>query len=368
MIKPDLFYKTLKRNGVNFFTGVPDSILKGFNNYLVKNASKNEHIIAANEGGAVALASGYHLATDKVALVYMQNSGLGNAINPLMSLADKDVYGIPMILLIGWRGEPGKKDEPQHMKQGRITIPMLKTMQIPNVILSDSSKQAEKQIFKAIEISKKQGMPYALIARRGLFSGLDNKIDSKKYKLSREEVLREIITLTDVKDILISTTGKTSRELYELQKEMNFKNPFFLNVGAMGHVSQIALGVALAKPKTRVICLDGDGSFIMHMGSLAINSKFASKNLIHVVLNNECHESVGGQPTSSDTVNFSKLVKACGYKNLFLIKNRTEISKLFGALNKIIGPVFVEVKINPGSRTNLGRPENFKKLRENFLL
>jgi len=273
MINCQRFYDTLLEKGIDFFTGVPDSLLKDFNSYIMDNAPKGKHIISANEGGAIALATGYHLATNKIGLVYMQNSGQGNAVNPLTSLADQDVYSVPMLLLIGWRGQPGEKDEPQHIKQGKVTLSLLETLGIPYEVLPDSIEDAEKSLEKAAEIAKGESRPYALVVRKGTFESyeLQKKIKTD-YELNREEAIKLVTNQLDSRDIVVSTTGKASRELFEYREELGQDHSKdFLTVGSMGHSSQIALGVALAKPDREIYCFDGDGAFIMQMGGACNN-------------------------------------------------------------------------------------------------
>lgn len=363
MINPKEFFKILKTNDISFFAGVPDSLLKNFCAYVTDNTNSSNHVITSNEGGAIALASGYHLATGKIALVYMQNSGLGNAINPLASLADPKVYSIPMLIMIGWRGEPGIKDEPQHEKQGEITPKLLKTMDIPFDILPTSFEAVKKIIKKASIHSKKHKTPYALLVKKGSFETYKLKKAVKNTcKLSREEAIKLITNALSPQDIVVATTGKAGRELFEHREGTNQGHEKdFLTVGSMGHTSQIAFGIALAKPKRRVYCLDGDGSAIMHMGHQAVIGKTAPRNLIHIILNNEAHDSVGEQPTAGNTINFPMIAKACGYKNVFSVKARVDLLKKLKQIKKTIGPVLLEVKINKGSRKDLGRPTKSPK-------
>jgi len=363
MIDPEELIKSLIERGVNLFTGVPDSLLINFISSLT-HLSRNgqNHLIAANEGNAIGLAIGNFLSTGKPAVVYMQNSGLGNAINPITSLADPDVFGIPMILMIGWRGEPGFPDEPQHLKQGKITEGQLMLMGIPYLILDPGSNINEivEQLFELL--SKRDG-PVALLVRSGAFRKLEilNYVESvreKKFQsnFSRENAIKEIINAIPENDILVVTTGKAGRELFDLRARQSHKQNAFLTVGGMGHCSSIALGVALAQPDRRVICIDGDGSMLMHLGALAIIGDLSPKNLIHVVLNNSSHESVGGQPTVAGKMNLQKLARACNYKKYYVIRNENEIPKLFNMNNNQVGPIFCEVIISNGSRSDLGRP------------
>lgn len=358
MIAPELFYKTLLEKGIDFFTGVPDSLLKNFCAYIDDHGPANKHVITANEGNAVALAVGYHLATGRTGAVYMQNSGLGNCVNPLTSLADRDVYNIPLLLIIGWRGEPGIKDEPQHIKQGRITTGQLDLLEIPYQIL-DAQSNLEETLNNLMTAENMNKGPVALLIRKKTFSEYKR---SKKcpydYTLKREEALRSILSQADTDDLIVSTTGKTSRELFELRKARSEKQCDFLTVGSMGHTSSIALGVAIGRPHRRVLCIDGDGSFIMHMGSLPIIGNLKPENLLHILLNNSAHESVGGQETVAGTMDISKIVKACGYQEYFQAGSTLEIEECWQKINKIKGPVLLEIKVCLGSREDLGRPDS----------
>jgi phosphonopyruvate decarboxylase len=352
MISSSDFYNSLKNKGIDFFAGVPDSLLKDFCAYLQDNAQKNRHIISANEGNAVGLALGHYLATGNPALVYMQNSGQGNAVNPLTSLADKEVYGIPILLLVGWRSEPGIKDEPQHAKQGRITLDLLKTLEIPYSILEDSF---EKNLEDALKYMKEKSSPYALIAKKGTFEEYKSKPIDSKYSLTREDALKIVLSRLE-KEVVVSTTGMLSRELFELreQSKQNHEKDFLV-VGGMGHASSIALGIALNSEK-QVYCLDGDGSVLMHMGSLAVNALANSKNFRHIVFNNGSHESVGGQPTAASDLNLADIAKSCSYKSVFIAENKEELEKEIQNLAKSEGPSFLEIKIKKGHRKDLGRP------------
>lgn len=371
MISPKDFFDTLRENEIEFFAGVPDSLLKDFCAYLSNNVKDKENIITANEGGAIALVSGYHLATGKTGLVYMQNSGQGNCVNPLISLADSEVYSIPMLLLIGWRGEPGKKDEPQHIKQGKITLELLKTLRIPYEILPDSTEKVRKTLERATRYLKKHKSPCAIIVKKETFEECSLKNKAKeKFDLSREQAIKLITNHLELKDIVVSTTGKTSRELFEYREELGQKHEKdFLTVGSMGHSSQIALGIALKKPKRKVYCFDGDGAFIMHMGGVAIIGQRYPKNFKHIVFNNGAHDSVGGQPTTGLEIDIPQVARACGYKAAFRVKNKEELERNLNKIKKIKGPVLLEVQVNKGSRKDLGRPtttplENKRKFME----
>ncbi|MDC1139012.1 phosphonopyruvate decarboxylase [Gammaproteobacteria bacterium] len=358
MIEPSSFYNELKKEEIDFFVGVPDSLLKNFCSFVDDNIEKDNHIIAANEGNAISIASGYHLATKKIPVVYMQNSGLGNCINPLTSLADKEVYSIPMLLIIGWRGEPGKKDEPQHLKQGRITREQLKILDIDYFVIDENTDE-KSCLEKVIKRINKNSSPVAILVRENTFKKYKLKNKQKTiYKLKREEAIKEIINLSNDSDIFISTTGKTSRELYEIRKNKGDAQKDFLTVGSMGHASSIALGVAIGLKKQRVICLDGDGSLIMHLGSLPIIGAISPKNLVHVILNNCAHESVGGQPTVANEIDFEKLSSALNYKNFFQSSNVKQINDCWSQLIDSEGPSLFLINIKSSSRKDLGRPES----------
>ncbi len=358
MIDPALFFDQLTARGIRMFTGVPDSLLKSLCAYIDDHGEPGRHIITANEGNAVALAAGFHMGTGKLAAVYMQNSGLGNALNPLASLCDPQVYSIPMLLIIGWRGEPGVKDEPQHIKQGRITKTQLETAEIPYRILTSESDAASvlDDLFLTM---KSQQTPVALLVRKDTF--IDYKSVKKKSateSLTREDALSCLLDQGRSDDLIVSTTGKTSRELFELRKKRGEAAMDFLTVGSMGHTSSIALGVALGKPNRRVICLDGDGSMIMHMGALPIIGSIAPVNLIHVVLNNGAHESVGGQATVARNMDFALLAQACGYRHYLSAACPEEIADAFSEDALLEGPVLFEILVKTGSRADLGRPSS----------
>jgi phosphonopyruvate decarboxylase len=372
MIEAEYFYQTLIKNGTGFFCGVPDSLLKNFCAYLTDHAGEENHIIAANEGGAVALAAGFHLATGKIPLVYMQNSGIGNAVNPLLSLADSDVYRIPLILLIGWRGEPGVKDEPQHLKQGKVTCSILEAMGIPYTVLADTQTELEKQLAACFACLSENSAPYALVVRKDFFAPYTpQNNEENRGELSREEAIEEILKCSEPGEIYFSTTGMASRELYELREKLGQGHgQDFLTVGSMGHASQIALAAALQKPEIAVTCLDGDGAVLMHLGSLAITGSRKPRNFRHILLNNGAHDSVGGQPTVGQMVDIPAIARACGYAEAVSVSGRTGLrSALAGQRTK--GPFFLEVKVRKGSRKDLGRPkstpvENKEALMETF--
>ena len=336
--------------------GVPDSLLKNFSSYAF---DQGNDLIAANEGSAIAIACGYHLATGKIPLVYLQNSGFGNTVNPLTSLADEEVYSIPVLLMIGWRGQPGINDEPQHIKQGRTQEAQLQALGIPYTILSDEEDEAASQLSKAFDVMRENSSPYALLVPPGSFGKYELQSVStvKEYPLKREEVLDLLVQKFGEQDVVVSTTGKTSRELFELRTK--YGQPHrqdFLTVGSMGHTSQIALGIALEKTKRTVFCIDGDGSVIMHMGGLAIIGEQKPGNFKHIVINNGAHESVGGQPTAGFSIDFGKIAEACRYRKVFRAENKESLSTILSDFMEQEGPVFLEIRTQLGARPDLGRP------------
>lgn len=360
MIKPQFFYNLLLDEGTDFFTGVPDSLLKNFCAYITDTAGKNSHIIAANEGCAVGLASGHYFATGNIPLVYMQNSGLGNTVNPLLSLADKEVYSVPMLLVIGWRGEPGVHDEPQHIKQGKVTCSLLDAMQIPYCVLETEEQDAALQVKKAYEYIRKESAPYALVIRKGTFDSYTLKSnEAVPARMSREEAIEKIILNAPANAAFVSTTGMASRELYELrEKHGENHSRDFLTVGSMGHASQIALGIALSKSDKTVFCIDGDGAAIMHLGALTTVGTQKPKNMIHIVLNNGAHDSVGGQPTAGRKIDLCAAACACGYAHAVRVDTAEELQLAVKNAQSFSAPVFIEVYVSKGSRPDLGRPKS----------
>ena len=357
-IKPTDFYDQLASHGVEFFTGVPDSLLKEFCLCIDDFIPKDKHIITANEGNAVALAAGYYLAQKSLPLVYMQNSGLGNAVNPLLSLCDPDVYSIPMLVMIGWRGEPGVKDEPQHAKQGKVQLKLLESMDIPYEIISKDDDQFEMKILSAVETAKNENRPAVLLIKKGTFEKYSKEIQKfDDQRMKREKTLEIVLENLDDNAIVVSTTGKTSREIFEIrEKRGQSHEQDFLTVGSMGHCSSIALGIALAKPHRQVVCIDGDGAMLMHLGSLTSIASLKPKNFRHILVNNEVHESVGGQETAAKNLDLSAIVEAMGSSKTFKAKTPTELKANITDFMECVGPSFLEVKIRPGSREDLGRP------------
>ena len=357
MIRPEFFIETLRDYGINFFAGVPDSLLKNICAYITDHFDAAHNIISANEGAAVGLAAGHYLATGEPACVYMQNSGEGNIINPIASLTDQEVYNIPVLLLIGWRGRPGVHDEPQHVKQGKITTGLLNVMSINYEVLSKEEDKASKQIEKAVNALKSKDM-FALVIEKDTFEEYKlQNVEVNDLSMSREEAIQTVAAALGEKDCIVSTTGMISRELFEYRAAMGQGHERdFLTVGSMGHASQIALGIALAQPKRRVWCFDGDGATIMHMGSMAIIANKSPKNYIHVVFNNGAHDSVGGQPTVGLKIDLPAVAKAVGYKAVHSVNNKVDLEAILNHVKAQDGPALLEVKVKKGNRKDLGRP------------
>ena len=387
------FMDVLSELGADLFTGVPDSLLVPFTDAVVgrygigttqkpkiwengldktcinlpnDDAAGKTHIVAANEGAAVGLAAGHYLATGKPSVVYMQNSGIGNAINPICSLLHDKVYGIPVIFVIGWRGEPGTKDEPQHEFQGEVTLKMLELVEIPYAVVTKEADMTREIADFKEHIANGRSVAFVVkkdaLVNDGEYyckidsnSGMEKSTPRSTEELSREDALKLILNQTLPGDVFVCTTGKLSREVYEYRKATDgVHGRDFLTVGSMGHCLMIALGIAIAKQHNRVFCLDGDGSMLMHMGSVAVAGVLSPKNLVHVVINNGAHESVGGMPAASKNLSLRNIALSCGYSSCFYVKSKDELVRLFE--NKFTGPVFVEVACNLDSRENLGRP------------
>lgn len=357
MIEQKIFADNLLKLGVEFITGVPDTLLNDFCLFVESNWDKEKHVIAANEGNAVALATGYYLTSDTVPLVYMQNSGLGNSVNPLLSLTHNNVYGIPMILLIGWRGEPGKKDHPQHKQQGELTPILLQDMNIPYMILTDNIHESIEALKWAVDETRRIDSPVALLAGKGILEKGEKDIvsDNTSGKLSREEAMKCVLEYLPNDTVYVASTGRATRELYALRELSGAPhNNDFLNVGAMGHTSSIALGIAMAKKNKTVVCFDGDSAAIMHLGALTTSGKVKASNFVHIVLNNGVHESVGGQESAGYLISFTTIAEASGYKT---IKNpvitKEEIQHALKSLTSHAGPSFIDIHIRKGIRNDL---------------
>ena len=354
MISPKFFYDTLAGYGINFYAGVPDSLLKNLCAYITDHADAAHNIIAANEGGAIGLAAGHYLATGHPACVYMQNSGEGNIINPLASLTDPEVYHIPVLLLIGWRGRPGVHDEPQHVKQGKVTTGLLNVMGINYEVLSKEEDKAARQIDKAVAALHKKEV-FALVIEKDTFEDYKlQNVEQNDLTMSREEAIQTVAAALGERDCIVSTTGMISRELFEYRAAMNQGHERdFLTVGSMGHASQIALGIAMAKPERKVWCFDGDGAAIMHMGSMAIVASKHPQNFMHVIFNNGAHDSVGGQPTVGLKIDLPAVAKAVGYKSVYSVDSKDALERQL-SINEY--PVLLEICVRKGNRKDLGRP------------
>lgn len=342
--------------GVRFFTGVPDSLLSKFSACLMRQ-EKLDHIIAVNEGSAIGLAIGNYLATGKPAVVYMQNSGLGNVVNPITSLADPLVYAIPIFLVIGWRGEPGVRDEPQHVKQGQITLNQLDVLGIPYRLLSDETDVPATVNCLWEQMIDRSG-PVAIVVKKGALSGeWQIKVSQEKYSLRREQAIETLICTLPQNSFFVATTGKTGRELFELREKYHEDQRDFLTVGGMGHASSIALAIARQQPNRLTVCLDGDGAFLMHMGAAATIATQKPQRFLHVLLNNGAHESVGGQPTIGFDIDYEKLSSALGYRQYFYADNVEELQSVLKSMDyEHLGATLLEIRLAQGARKDLGRP------------
>ncbi len=356
MLDQKLVFEALAEQGVTYFTGVPDSYLNGFCNYALANFP-SRNIIAANEGNAVGIACGHYFATKEIPLVYMQNSGLGNVVNPLASLAEHDVYAVPMILLIGWRGQGNTEpNHPQHRLQGEITPGMLDVMHIPYSILKDDDADFRAVIEKAAAYCRENRRSYALIAPKGVMAAAEkaNNVDDV-YPMSREEAIEVILDHMPADTVYSATTGRATRELFFLRERRNeTKAHDYLNVGSMGHASSVALGIALEKPERHVVCLDGDSACMMHMGAMTMVSKLDAPNFLHVVLNNGAHESVGGQPSAGHKVDFTKIAEACGYATVGkAAETEQELIDAIEQLKDCGRAAFIDCRIHKGLNSKL---------------
>ncbi len=356
MANQESFIRSLENCGVRFFCGVPDSYLNGFNNYLKYNIPADRNVITANEGNAIALASGYHFATGEIPLVYMQNSGLGNCVNPLLSLTDKNVFSVPMILLVGWRGEPGTRDgeREQHTSQGRLTLPMLKSMDIPYRILSNET--ADTDAVWAAKTAAKLSSPVALVAPSGIMTEKKKNEPDTSYPMSREDAISVILDTLPDDTVYSATTGRATRELY-CQRALRGQGHGhdYLNIGSMGHASSVTLGMAMGAPERCFVCLDGDAAAIMHMGSMAIAGSRALPNYIHIILNNGAHESVGGQPSVGQSADFTKIAEGCGFFTVGApVSTKDELIAALTSALDAKRSAFIDVRIRCGLRADLG--------------
>ena len=357
MIRPEFFIEALREKGIDCFAGVPDSLLKNICAYITDHFDAAHNIIAANEGAAVGLAAGHYLATGQPACVYMQNSGEGNIINPLASLTDQEVYNIPVLLLIGWRGRPGVHDEPQHVKQGKVTTGLLNVMGVNYEVLSKEDDKAAKQIEKAAKALANKEV-FALVIEKDTFEDYKlQNVEVNDLTMTREEAIQTVAAALGEKDCIVSTTGMISRELFEYRAAMNQGHERdFLTVGSMGHASQIALGIAMAKTDRNVWCFDGDGAAIMHMGSMAIVANKAPKNYVHVVFNNGAHDSVGGQPTVGLKIDLPRVARAVGYPHTYSVSAKEDLMDVLNEVKKNNDLSLIEIKVKKGNRKDLGRP------------
>ncbi len=357
--------------GADFFTGVPDSQLKALCNYLMHTygIDPKHHVIAANEGNCAALAAGYHLATGKMPVVYMQNSGEGNVINPLASLLNEKVYAIPMIFVVGWRGEPGIHDEPQHVYQGEVTVKLLEDMGVATFVLgADTTEEELKAAMETFRPSLGSGKDVAVIVRKGALT-YDGKVEyTNGNTMLREEIIRHIVHVSG-EDPIVSTTGKASRELFEIRVACGQSHKYdFLTVGSMGHSSSIALGVAVNKPGTKIWCIDGDGAVLMHMGAMAVIGDNKPANMVHIVINNGAHETVGGMPTVAGKINLVSIAKACGYPYAVSVDNFADLDAELIDAKERHELCLIEVKCSIGARADLGRPTTTAlENKENFM-
>jgi len=368
------FLKGMNTLGIEYFFGVPDSHLKVLCDTLyAEYGDGGQHIVAANEGAAVGLAAGHYLATGKPALVYMQNSGIGNIVNPVASLLNGAVYGIPCVLVIGWRGEPCEHDEPQHIFQGEITLPLLQVLDIPYFVLSkETTDESFGQFIEHASAFIEKGKTVAFVVRKGAFSGGKKVQYGNDRKLARETALAIIAENAGETDVFVSTTGKASRELFEIRERLGQSHKQdFLTVGSMGHAGMIAAGIALSKRGRRVWCLDGDGAMVMHLGSALVLANMRCDNLVHVVFNNGAHESVGGMPVARGKVDFNAIARSFGYSETYRAENENELKESINKAINMTGPVFIEVMVSLGSRQDLGRPsetpDENKRALMNFL-
>jgi len=345
--------------GSDFYTGVPDSQLKSLCNYLMNTygVDAKHHIIAANEGNSTAIAAGYHLATNKIPVVYMQNSGEGNIINPVASLLNDKVYAIPVVFIIGWRGEPGVHDEPQHIYQGEVTLKLLEDMDIQSAVISKETTDEEvSNTMKDFHKKLAQGKSVAFVIKKGALS-YENKVKyENENQMIREDIIQHIVEVSE-QDPVVCTTGKASRELFEIREAKGQGHEYdFLTVGSMGHSSSIALGIALNKPDKKIWCIDGDGAMLMHMGAMAVIGANAPQNFVHIVINNSAHETVGGMPTVAGTMNIMDIAKACGYKNVVSVDNFDALDSALLKAKSLSELCLIEVKCSIGARDDLGRP------------
>ncbi len=370
MVNQKDLFDALHDMGVKFFTGVPDSLLNDFCLYLTNNIPENCHVMAANEGNAIGIAAGNYMATGNIPLVYMQNSGIGNATNPLLSLTHECVYGIPMILVIGWRGDPSINDHAQHKKQGELTPVLMKDMDIPYEILDSDDTVVEK--FKwAVNKAKEISSPVALIAKKAILTQKEKKqVYPESSLMNREEAVSATIDIFGADAIYLGTTGRATREVHEQLKAHGIgEGHEFQNVGSMGHVSSVGLGLALGCPGQRIVVFDGDAAAVMHMGALATNCRYKAPNLVHIVLNNGVNESVGGQKSAGQVIDLTDVAKACGYATVgHAVKTKEELQQVLQTLHANDKPVFIDVYVRQGIRSDMPKLNIDHKVQKEALM
>lgn len=370
MVNQQYLFESLKKMGIDFFTGVPDSLLNNFCLYLTQNCEEGKHVMAANEGNAIAIAAGHYMATGKIPVVYMQNSGIGNATNPLLSLTHDCVYGIPMILVIGWRGDPAISDHAQHKKQGELTPVLMKDMDIPYEILDDENTVVDKFAW-AISKAKEISSPVALIAKKAILTEKVKKQEYPESKLmNREEAVSAVVDVLGNDAIYLGTTGRATREVHEQLKAHGVgEGHEWQNVGSMGHVSSVGLGIALAKPEQKVVVFDGDAAAVMHMGAFATNCRYKAGNMIHIVLNNGVNESVGGQPSAGYVVNLTEIAAACGYRTPgHAVKTKEELQAILKDFHKGDKPLLMDVHVRQGIRSDMPKLNIDHKVQKQALM
>lgn len=357
----ELLVQKIRELGIETITGIPDSTLKCFCEYIASDGETcfKKHVVTENEGASIGVAIGEYLAVGKPACVYMQNSGLGNIVNPITSLANKEVYGIPILLVVGWRGEPGTKDEPQHKYMGKITNNLLDVLSIEYAVLEKATSESElESMLKRAQECFKRNEQFALIVKSGVLEKTGTLVHQNRNLIKREDAIEKIVRKIEPKDIVVSTTGKISRELYELSEKIHGNhNQLFMSVGGMGHVNMIAYQIASRKPDKRIICLDGDGALLMHMGSMAVIGTNPVNNLIHICLNNDAHESVGGMPTGAVGIKYSDIARSCGYSSVYFVCEDSEIDNKIDQIFRGNELTFLEIAVAVGSREDLGRPK-----------
>lgn len=358
-MKVQAFVTAIKALGIDTIAGVPDSALQTFCNYLNGEDCDFTHYVPANEGAAVGIAIGSFLASGKPVCVYMQNSGIGNVVNPVTSLANEEVYQIPMLFVVGWRGEPGKKDEPQHRFMGKVTREVLEVIGVESAVLTaDATDEDVSAVFAKAKKTLEQGKQFAIVVTKDAFEKEVMNVYGNAYTLGREDAIAEILRNLQERDVIVSTTGKISREVYEqCDVIIGHHKQAFVTVGGMGHAGMIALGIAKRREDKKVYCIEGDGAVLMHMGELALIAKQAPKNYVHICLNNDAHESVGGMPTGAVGGDFYKVAEACGYRYAVCVEDMTSLRKELETAKQQEGPIFIEVKVKLGAREDLGRPK-----------